>query len=163
MNSLLYIKKLENSTVLGEGVKSEIFKFIQRICYDGKETESLTDLKVRLHRKIKTKSSQNMPANKYSLEQHILRSHYQTWIWMHVNVKIIPDVDLQQYGWTKMVREELSETYVTPLWCKSFHRSLCIRLVKKLGLLGLLMFWRKVTFGAVTKYETLNLRGKYLT
>ena len=68
-----------------------------------------------------------MPADKYSLEQHILRAHYQTWIWTHVNVKIIPDVDLQQYGWTKMVGKELSETYVTPLW---FHRSLCIRLVK---------------------------------
>ena len=37
---------------------------------------------------------------------------------MHVNVKIIPDVDLQEYGWTKMVGEELSETNVTPLWYK---------------------------------------------
>ena len=34
MNSLLYIKKLENSTVLEEGVKSENFNFIQCICYD---------------------------------------------------------------------------------------------------------------------------------
>ena len=54
MNSLLYIKNLENSTVLEEGVKSEIFKFIQRICYDGKETESLTELRARLYRKMKT-------------------------------------------------------------------------------------------------------------
>ena len=132
MKSLLYIKNLGNSTLLEEGAKSEIFKFIQRICYDGKETESLTELRVRLYRKMKTKSSQNMPADKYSLEQHILRAHYQTWIWMHVNVKIIPDVDLQEYGWTKMVDEELSKTYVTPLWykSKSFHRSLCIRLVR---------------------------------
>ena len=113
MKSLLYIKNLGNSTVLEEGAKSEIFKFIQRICYDGKETESLTELRVRLYRKMKTKSSQNMPADKYSLEQHILRAHYQTWIWMHVNVKIIPDVDLQEYGWTKMVGEELSETCYT--------------------------------------------------
>ena len=51
-----------------------------------------------------------MPADKYSLEQHILRAHYQTWIWMYVNAKIIPDVDLQEYSWTKMVDEELSET-----------------------------------------------------
>ena len=132
MNSLLYIKNLENSTVLEEGVKSEIFKFIQRICYDGNETESLTQLRVRLYTKMKTKSSQNMPVDKYSLEQHTLCAHYQSWIWMHVNVKIIPDVDLQEYGWTKMVDEELSETYVTPLWykSKSFHRSLCIRLVR---------------------------------
>ena len=73
-----------------------------------------------------------MPADKYSLEQHILRGYYQTWIWMHVTVKIIPDVDLQEYGWTKMVDEELSETYVISLWYKSklFHRSLCIRLVR---------------------------------
>ena len=132
MNSLLYIKKLENSTVLEEGVKSEFFKFIQCICYDGKETESLTELRVRLYRKMKTKSSQNMPAEKYSLEQHILPTHYQTWIWTHVNIKIIPDVDLQEYGWTKMVGEELSKTYVT-LLCyksKSFYRSLRIRLVR---------------------------------
>ena len=27
----------------------------------------------------------------------------------------------------------------------------------------LLMFWREVPFGAVTRYETLNLWGKYLT
>ena len=93
---------------------------------------SLTELRVRLCRKMKTKSSQNVPAHKYSLEQHILRTHYQTCIWMHVNVKIIRDVDLQEYGWTKMVDEELSETYVTPLWYKSklFHMSLCIRLVR---------------------------------
>ena len=73
-----------------------------------------------------------MPADKYSLEQHIVRAHYQTWIWMHVNVKIISDADLQEYGWTKMVGEELSETYVTPLLYKSqsFHRSVCIRLVR---------------------------------
>ena len=61
---------------------------------------------------MKTKTSQNIPADKYSLEQHILRAHYQIWIWMHVNVKIIPDVDSQEYGWTKMVEEELSETYM---------------------------------------------------
>ena len=72
MNSLLYIKNLENSTVLEEGVKSEIFKFIQRICYDGNETESLTQLRVRLYTKMKTKSSQNMPADKYSLKQYTL-------------------------------------------------------------------------------------------
>ena len=71
MKSLLYIQNLENSTVLEEGAKSEIFKFIQRICYDGKETESLTELRVRLYRNMKTKSSQNMSADKYSLEQHI--------------------------------------------------------------------------------------------
>ena len=132
MKCLLYIKIFGYSTVLEEGAKSEILKFIQCICYDGQETESLTDLRVRLYRNMKTKSSQNMPADKYSLEQHILRAHYQTWIWMHVNVKIISDVDLQEYGWTKMVDKELSKTYVTPLWykSKSFHRSLCIRLVR---------------------------------
>ena len=90
-----------NSTVLEEGTKSEIFKFIQRICYGGKETESLTELRVILYKNMKTKFSQNMPAAKYSV-------------------------------WTKMVDEELSETYVTPLWykSKSFHRSPCIRLVR---------------------------------
>ena len=71
MKSLLYVQNLGNSTVLEEGAKSEIFKFIQRICYDGKETESLTELRVRLYRNMKTKSSQNMSADKYSLEQHI--------------------------------------------------------------------------------------------
>ena len=70
MNGFLYIKNLGNSTVLEEGAKSEILKFIQRICYDGKETESLTELRVRLYRKMKTKSSQDMPADKYSLQQH---------------------------------------------------------------------------------------------
>ena len=115
-----------NSAVLEEGAKNKIFKYIQRTCYDGKETESLTELRVRLYRKMKTKSSQNMPADKYSLNQHILRAHCQTWIWTHVNVKIIPDVDLEGYGWTNMVDEELSDTYVTQFWYKgkSFHRSL---------------------------------------
>ena len=70
MNSLLCLKNLGNSTVLEDGEKSEIFKFNQRICYDGKETESLTELRVRLYRKMKTKFSQNMSVDKYSLEQH---------------------------------------------------------------------------------------------
>ena len=103
-----------NSTVLEEGAKSEIFKFIQRICYDGKKTENLTELRVRLYIKMKPKCSQNMPADKYYSEQHILRVHYQTWIWMHVNVKIILDVALPEYGWTN----------------KSLHRSVCIRFVR---------------------------------
>ena len=63
-NSLLYIKNLRNSTVLEEGAKSEIFRFIQRICYDGKETDRLMELRVSLYRKMKTKSSLNMPADK---------------------------------------------------------------------------------------------------
>ena len=64
MSSLLYIKNLGNSTVSEEGAKSEVFKFIQRICYDGKETECLTELRVGLYRKMKTKSSQNMAGRK---------------------------------------------------------------------------------------------------
>ena len=42
---------------------------------------------------------------------------------MYVNDKIIPEVDLQEYGWTEMVDKELSETYVTLLWYK-VNRSL---------------------------------------
>ena len=112
MSSLLHIK-IWKIQVLEEGAKSEIFKFIQRICYDRKEKESLAELWVRLYRKMKTKSSQNMPADKYSLDQHILHAHYQTCILMHVSVKIIPDIDLQEYGWMKMVDEELSKTCYT--------------------------------------------------
>ena len=73
------------------------------------------ELRVRLCKNMKAKSSQNIPADKYSLEQHILHAHYQTWIWMHVNVKIIPHADLQEYGWTKMLDKEWSKTYVTPV------------------------------------------------
>ena len=45
MNSLLYIKNLGKSTVLKEGIKKETFKFIQRVCYNGKENGQIGGLK----------------------------------------------------------------------------------------------------------------------
>ena len=74
MNSLFNIKNLGNSTVLEEGAKGEIFKFIQCICHDGKETENLTVLRVRLYRKMRTNSSQNIPTDKYYV--HIIKFEF---------------------------------------------------------------------------------------
>ena len=55
MSGLLYLKNLGNLTVLEEGAKSKIFKFIQCICHDGKKTESLTELRMRLYKKNENK------------------------------------------------------------------------------------------------------------
>ena len=61
---LIVHKKFGKFNSFRRGAKSEIFRFIQCICYDGKETDRLMQLRVSLYRKMKTKSSQNMSADK---------------------------------------------------------------------------------------------------
>ena len=55
----------------------DVTKFIQTVMYSGKEDESLVSTRVCLCKAMKTKSSQALPSDSDSIQQAILRVHYQ--------------------------------------------------------------------------------------
>ena len=45
----------------------DVEKFIQTVCYSGREEESLTETRVRLYKQMKTKTSQSLPSDEKSM------------------------------------------------------------------------------------------------
>ena len=87
-------------------------KFIQTVCYPGREEESFTKTKVRLYKQIKTKTSQSLPPEEKSMLRTIKCVYYQVFYSSRVYEIIINDIFLQDDGW--IVDKENKE--VRPLW-----------------------------------------------
>ena len=51
-------------------------KFIQTVCYSGKDEDSLTETRVRLYEQMNIKTSQSLPPDKKSMLQAIKIIHY---------------------------------------------------------------------------------------
>ena len=66
----------ETSTV-DYKVSQNVSKFIQTICCAGLEIENLLETRVKLCRKIKTKTLLTLPLDPKSMEQAILKIHHQ--------------------------------------------------------------------------------------
>lgn len=114
--SLNLIENLGATVNITEDIKEDAVKFIQCLCYSGNLDESLVETRVRLYKSMKTKSSQSLPADPSSLEQHILRVHYQLWFWRQLNTKVIQELQLDEYGWSIQKDADSSENYVVPTW-----------------------------------------------
>ena len=76
-----------------EDLIQDVAKFIQCVCYTGKEEESLVETIIRIYRKMKVKSSQTLPPVPQSMAQHILRVNLQVFEWIRCTEMIIPDAD----------------------------------------------------------------------
>ena len=74
-------------------------KFMQGVCYSGKEEESLTETRVRLYKQMKSKTSQTLPPDEKSMLQAIKRVHYQVCYSSRVDETILSDTLLQDNGW----------------------------------------------------------------
>ena len=90
----------------------DIEKFIQTVCYSGKEEENLTETRVPLYKQMKTKTSQSLPPGEKLMLQAIKYVHYQVYYSSSVNETIISDSLLQDNGW--IINNENEE--VRPLW-----------------------------------------------
>ena len=62
------LHELHNDFSLAPAVK-DVEKFIQTVCYFGKEEESLSETMVRLHKLMKIKTSQPLPPDKKSIHE----------------------------------------------------------------------------------------------
>ena len=66
---------------VSETVVKDVEKFIQTVCYSGKEEESLTETRVRLYKQMETKTFQFIPPDEKSMLQAIKFIHYEVYYW----------------------------------------------------------------------------------
>ena len=100
-------------------------KFIQTVCYSGKEEGSLTETRVRLYKQMNRKTSQSLPPDENSMLQAIKSIHYQVYYCSAVNEAILIDILFQDN--VRIVVNKNEE--VRPLWftgmflisCFHFH------------------------------------------
>ena len=100
-------------------------KFIQTVCYSGKEEGSLTETRVRLYKQMNRKTSQSLPPDEKSMLQAIKSIHYQVYYCSAVNEAILIDILFQDN--IRIVVNKNEE--VRPLWftgmflisCFHFH------------------------------------------
>ena len=70
-------------------VKDVENKFIQTVCCRGKEEKDVTETNVRLHKQIKTKTSQSLPPDETLMLQTFKRILYEVYYWSRVDEAII--------------------------------------------------------------------------
>ena len=87
-------------------------KFVETVCFFGKEGDSQTKSRLRLNKQMKTKTFQSLPPDKRSMLQAIKRIHYKVYYWAKVDEAIISDILLQVNVW--IVDNENEE--VSPIW-----------------------------------------------
>ena len=92
--------------------KQDTVKFIQMVCYNGMEEESLVQTCVRLYKKTKTQSLQSLPADPDSMNQNVLRVYHQIYYWMKFHERMIEPLSCTENGW----QFEEEEKVIVPLW-----------------------------------------------
>ena len=98
-----YITRLGESSDIPASLIRDTVIF-KEICYNGSEIESLVDVRVRIYRSMKTKSSQSLPPDPKSMEQHIRRCNCQLMIWLSCDQANHQYISLDDGGW--MVKNE---------------------------------------------------------
>ena len=73
-------------------IVEDVEKFIQTVCYPGKDEESFTEIRVRLHKQTKTETSQSLPPEEMSMLQAIKCVHYQVFYSSRIDEVIISDI-----------------------------------------------------------------------
>ena len=73
--------------------------FVQRVIYNGEESETYLQTRLRLYKSSTKKSSRGIPPNEDSLIQAILRVQLQMFYWIRCNLPNTPRLNLEEYGW----------------------------------------------------------------
>ena len=87
-------------------------RFIQTVCYSGKEEDSLTETRVRLYKQMNIKTSQSLPPDEKSMLQTIKSIHYEVYYCSTVDETIVSGILLQDNVWIILNKNE----EVRPLW-----------------------------------------------
>ena len=87
-------------------------KFIQTVCYSGKEEDTVTDTSVRLYKQMYMKTSQTLPPDEKSVLQAIKSIRYEVYYCLTENEAIVSDILLQDNVWIVDNKNE----EVRPLW-----------------------------------------------
>ena len=87
-------------------------KFIQNVCYSGKEEDSLTEARVGLYKQMNIKTSQSLRPDKKLMLQAIKSIHYEVYYCSTVYETIVSDILSQDNVW--IVDNKHKD--VRPLW-----------------------------------------------
>lgn len=96
-------------------------EFLRTIMYDGQRNESYIETRVRMYQKQKVKSSESLIPDENSTLQHLKRSWYQCFIWLHCLQDEIPYPDIDEdFGWSEQ------DGLILPVWytCNQFPMDL---------------------------------------
>ena len=79
-------------------VSQNASKYIRTLCYAGLETENLVDFRVRLYKKMKTKTLLILSPEPKSMEQTILRIHHQLYYWLRFDTRETDVINIEKFG-----------------------------------------------------------------
>ena len=96
---LRFLSTIGVSWKVSDMAVKDVEKFIQTVYYSGKKEGSLTEIRVRLYRQIKTKTSQSLPPDEKSMLQAIKCVLYYVYCWSRVYEAFISDILLQDNVW----------------------------------------------------------------
>ena len=105
-----YITRLGERSDISASLIRDTVNFIKEICYNGSEIESPVDVRVKIYKSMKTKSSQSLPPDPKSMEQHIRRCNCQLMIWLSCDQANHQCISLDGGGW--IVKNEQMQ----PIW-----------------------------------------------
>ena len=100
----------ETSTV-DYKMSQNVSKFIDSSCNAALETENLVKSRVRIHRKMKTKTLLTL-ANSYNISKAILRIHHQLCHRLRFDTKEIDVINMEKFGGSVKWKNEA----FTPVW-----------------------------------------------
>ena len=98
IEKLRFLNPTSGSCKVSDTAVKDVKKFIQTLCYSGKEEESLTEIKVRLNEQMKTKTRLSLPPHGKSMLQAIKNIHYEVYDGSRVDEAIISDYLLEDNG-----------------------------------------------------------------
>ena len=98
IEKLRFLNPTSGSCKVSDTAVKDVKKFIQTLCYSGKEEESLTEIKVRLYEQMKTKTRLSLPPHGKSMLQAIKNIHYEVYDGSRVDEAIISDYLLEDNG-----------------------------------------------------------------
>ena len=87
-------------------------ELVRTIVYNGRQSESLVQTRVRLYQSLKQKSFMCIQPDPDSLKQCVKRAHYQTFKWVHCKEKMIAAINFESNSWAWRSDEEI----VKPVW-----------------------------------------------
>ena len=96
---LRFLSTIGVSWKVSDMAVKDVEKFIQTVYYSGKKEGSLTEIRVRLYRQIKTKTSQPLPPDEKSMLQAIKCILCCLYYWSRVYKTIINDILLRDNLW----------------------------------------------------------------
>ena len=104
------LKKLGEEEDIGVEAIASAKSFVQKAIYNGEDTETYLETRLRLYKCSNRKYLAGIPPDEDSLTQAILRVHHQVFYWLRCHLPNTPRLQLQNFGWI------IDGTTVVPRW-----------------------------------------------